>query len=154
MKGSQQSSGVFPSHSQSPSHTSGHTKEVASTSDMQSLTEYTNSLLFHGLAKSTRKTYSVSDSQRRFLEFCYWSGLIHDNGSPLPCKRTNFLIFTAHLSRTIKASSTKVYLSGVRSLHIEQGFKNPLENCVRLERVLCGVKRYRGLGPSSACLSL
>ena len=32
------------------------------------------------------------------------------------------------------------------SLHIEQGFKNPLENCVRLERVLCRVKWLQGTG--------
>ena len=111
---------------------------------MQSLTAYTNSLMFHGLAKSTRKTYS--SSQRRFLEFCYWSKLIHDNGSPLPASEQTLMLFAAHLSRTIKASSIKVYLSGVRSLHIEHGFNNPLENCFRLERVLRGIKRIQGTG--------
>ena len=51
------------------------------------------------------------------LEFCYWSGLIHDNSSPLPASEQTLMLFTAHLSRTIKASSIKVYLSGVQSLH-------------------------------------
>ena len=102
--------------------------------------------MFHGLAKSTRKTYSAS--QRRFLlEFCYWSKLIHDNGSPLPASEQTLMLFAAHLSRTIKASSIKlVYLLGVRSLHIEHGFNNPLENCFRLERVLRGIKRIQGTG--------
>ena len=54
--------------------------------------------------------------------------------------------FAAHLSRTLKASSIKVYLSGVRSMHIEHGFDNPLENCFRLERVLRGIKRLQGTG--------
>ncbi len=54
--------------------------------------------------------------------------------------------FAAHLSRTLKASSIKVYLSGVRSMHIEHGFHNPLENCFRLERVLRGIKRLQGTG--------
>jgi hypothetical protein len=78
------------------------------------------------------------------LAFCYWSGLIHDNSSPLPASEQTLMLFTAHLSQTIKASSIKVYLSGVRSLHIEQGFKNPSENCVHLERLLHGVKRLQG----------
>ena len=100
--------------------------------------------MFHGLAKSTRRAYSAS--QRRFLEFCYWSKLIHDNGSPLPASEQTLMLFAAHLSRTIKASSIKVYLSGVRSLHIEHGFNNPLENCFLLECVLRGIKRIQGTG--------
>ena len=38
----------------------------------------------------------------------------------------------------------KFYLSAVRSLHIEQGFPDPLLNCLRLQRVLRGVKRSQG----------
>jgi hypothetical protein len=102
-----QLAGVFPSRSRSSSHTSGHTREVASTSDMQSLKDYTNSLLFHGFSKSTWKTCSAS--QCWFLAFCYWSGLIHDNSSPLPASEQTLMLFTAHLSQTIKASSIKVY---------------------------------------------
>ena len=33
----------------------------------------------------------------------------------------------------------------VRSLHIENGFTNPLSNCLRLERVLRGIKRSQGI---------
>lgn len=56
------------------------------------------------------------------------------------------MLFAANLSQKIKASSIKVYLSGVRSLHIEQGYNNPLENCFCLERVLRGIKRCQGTG--------
>ena len=38
----------------------------------------------------------------------------------------------------------KFYLSAVRSLHIEQGFPDPLLNCLWLQRVLRGVKRSQG----------
>ena len=54
------------------------------------------------------------------------------------------MMFVSYLSDRIKASSIKVYLAGIRSLHIENGFKNPLENCLRLERVIRGTKREQG----------
>ena len=41
-------------------------------------------------------------------------------------------------------SSIKVYLSAVRALHIEEGFPDPLVNCLRLQRVLRGIKRTQG----------
>ena len=40
--------------------------------------------------------------------------------------------------------SIKVYVSAVCSLHIEQGFPDPLLNCLRLQRVLRGVKGSQG----------
>ena len=38
----------------------------------------------------------------------------------------------------------KEYLSAVRSLHIEQGFPDPLSDCHRLQRVVPGIKRVQG----------
>jgi len=49
------------------------------------------------------------------------------------------------LVRTIQHSSVKVYLSGFRALHIEHGFPDPLMSCLRLQRVVCGIKRCQGL---------
>ena len=37
-----------------------------------------------------------------------------------------------------------VDLFGVRALHIEQGFPDPLMNCLRLQRVVRGIKRCQG----------
>lgn len=111
---------------------------------MQALSEQTTSLLMQGLAKSTRRTYSAA--QRRFLEFCYWSQQINTNGSPLPANEWTLMLFVTALSRSLKTSSIKVYLAGVRSLHVENGFGNPLENCLRLERVIRGIKRMQGIG--------
>lgn len=36
-------------------------------------------------------------------------------------------------------------LAGVRSLHVENGSGDPLENCLRLEKVIRGIKRVQGL---------
>jgi len=44
-----------------------------------------------------------------------------------------------------------VYLSAVRSLHLVQGFADPLDDCLLLRQVLRGIKRTHG-GTSSLCL--
>ena len=48
------------------------------------------------------------------------------------------------LADSVQHSSIKVYLSAIHSLHIEQGFPDPLQNCLRLQRVLRGIKRVQG----------
>ena len=43
----------------------------------------------------------------------------------------------------------KIYLSAVRSLHIDLGFPDPLVDCLQLQRVLRGIRRTQGSpGPS------
>ena len=61
--------------------------------------------MFQGIAKTTRKTYE--SAQRKFLEFCHWSQCLNANGSPLPASEWTLMLFTTHLSQTIKASSIK-----------------------------------------------
>ena len=68
--------------------------------------------------KSTRKTYSAA--QRRFLEFCYWSRQLNDNGSPLPASEWTLMLFATVLSCKIKASSIKVYLVPASALYTSQ----------------------------------
>ena len=53
-------------------------------------------------------------------------------------------MFVSFLADSIQHSSIKVNLSAVCSLHSEQGFPDPLLNCLRLQRVLRGVKRSQG----------
>ena len=43
-----------------------------------------------------------------------------------------------------QASSIKVYLSAVRSFHIKRGFPDLLFNCLSLQRVVRGIKRFQG----------
>ena len=98
--------------------------------------------LAQGLAPSTRKAYA--SGQRKFVEFCRQAGKLHSNGSPCPADEWTLCLFVSFLADSIQHSSIKVYLSAVRSLHIEQGFPDPLLNCLRLQRVLRGVKRSQG----------
>jgi hypothetical protein len=82
-----------------------------------------------------------------FLWFLFleWSGsCIFHHGSPLPASEWTLILFITELSRSLKASSIKVYLSGIRSLHVENSFHNPLKNRPHLEQVLCGIKRLQG----------
>ena len=109
-----------------------HFRGAASPAVLKALTDQATSLLFNGLAKTTR-TYGAAQ-----LEFCYWNGQVHPDGSPLPASEWTLILFITELSRSLKASSI--------SLHVENGFDNPLANCLRLEQVLRGIKRLQGVG--------
>ena len=52
--------------------------------------------------------------------------------------------FSALLADSLTHLSIKVYLSAVRSLHIDNGLPDPLVNCLQLQRLLRGVKRVQG----------
>ena len=103
-----------------------------------------NSLHFlaQGLAPSTQKSYA--SGQRKFIEFYRQAGKLHPNGSPCPADEWTLRLFVSFLADSIQHSSIKLYFSAVRSLHIEQGFTDPLLNCLRLQRVLRGVKCSQG----------
>ena len=52
--------------------------------------------------------------------------------------------FASLLPDNLTHASTKVYLSAVRSLHIDHGLSDPFVNCLRLQRLLRGIKRVQG----------
>ena len=52
--------------------------------------------------------------------------------------------FAALLADNLNYSSIKVYLSAVRSLHIDHGLPDPLVNCLRLQHLIRGIKRVQG----------
>ena len=95
-----------------------------------------------GLASSTCSTYL--SGQKKFYDFCSQLGKIHQYGSPCPTDEWTLCLFATFLANTVQHSTIKVYLSAVRSLHIEQGFADPLVDCLRLQRVLRGIKRTQG----------
>ena len=68
-----------------------------------------------------------------------------------PAQKMNghFAFSSLILARTIQHSSIKVYLSGIRALHIEQGFPDPLMNFLRLQRAVRGIKRCQGSSSSN-----
>ena len=137
-----QYAGILPTSTTGQPSTREHPSRFASTSDITALSNKTTELMCLGLAGSTRRTYLTG--QQRFLDFCYWSRCLNENGSPLPASEWMLMTFAAHLSSTLKADSIKVYLAGVWSLHLEHGLANPLNNYLRLERVLKGIKRTQG----------
>ena len=94
------------------------------------------------LASSTRSAYL--SGQKKFYGFCSQLGKIHQSGSPCPTNEWTLCLFVTFLANTVQHSTIKVYLSAVRSLHIEQGFADPLVDCLWLQRVLRGVKRTQG----------
>ena len=98
--------------------------------------------LSNGLAPSTRRVYS--SAQKQFIEFCLQDGCTNQDGSILPASEQALMRFCSHLADRLHHTSIKVYLSGVRSLHIDRGFSDPLVNCLQLQRVLRGIKRHQG----------
>lgn len=92
----------------------------------------------HGLVPSTRKTYATA--QRKFFNFCLQLGQLHPSGSPCPADEWTLCLFATFLAGFKHHPSIKVYLSGVRTLHVEQGFPDPLQNCLRLQWVVRGIK--------------
>ena len=52
--------------------------------------------------------------------------------------------FASLLADNLTHASIKVYLSAVRSLHIDHGLSDPFVNCLRLQRLLRGIKRVQG----------
>ena len=98
--------------------------------------------LSNGLATSTRRVYR--SAQRQFIDFCTSDGHVSSNGSLLPTSEQTLLRFCSHLADRLHHSSIKVYLSAIRSLHIDQGFPDPLVNCLQLQCPLRGIKRHQG----------
>ena len=98
--------------------------------------------LMEGLASTTRSTYA--SGQRRFLDFCRQLGRLGPDGSPCPVDEQTLCLFVTHLAQSVQYTTIKVYLSAVRALHIEQGFPDPLVDCLRLQRVLRGIRRSQG----------
>ena len=87
-------------------------------------------LVQQGYRFNTRRTYS--SAQKSFIDFCSKFGL-----SPLPASEQLILLYIAHLhSCKLVASSICVYLSGIRSLHVLQGFPPPPTSSPRIKLVL------------------
>ena len=83
-------------------------------------------------------------AQRQFIEFCMLDGYVSSNGSLLSTNEHTLLRFCSHLADWLRHSSIKVYLSAVRSLHIDYGFPDPLAHCLQLQRLLRGIKYHQG----------
>ena len=97
-----------------------------------------------GVATSTRRTYRSGISA--FRTFC------RERGIPLlPASELTLRYFCAHLSQSVTYATIKVYLAGIRLLHIEHGFTDPMKDKPLLD-YLCS--RIRRSGKSSSRSSL
>ena len=123
------------------------TTRTSGAPDLSTLEQQCYSFLTEGLAPSTRCSYASAQAQ--FISFCTQLGKLHSSGSPCPADEWTLCLFTTFLAARIQHSSIKVYLSGITAHHIEQGFPDPLANCLRLQRVIRGIKRSQGSSSSS-----
>lgn len=103
---------------------------------LENLWRKANNLVAQGLKLNTRKTYNSAQSQ--FLRFCASYGL-----SPYLASEETLLMYIAHMSeRGLQHSTMLVYLSAIRSLHVEAGLSDPLAGCLRINQALKAVQRH------------
>lgn len=90
------------------------------------------------LAESTGRTYA--SAKKRYFQF-----YTNHKFTPLPAHEHSICCFVASLAREgLTCTTIKCYLSGVRHLHVENGWGDPkFCSMARLELVLRGVKRVQ-----------
>ena len=91
----------------------------------------------NSFAASTWRTYSAQLSA--YLDFC---GKL--NISPTPISQLDLGRYIAFLSRRLSFCSIRQYLNVVRLIHLDSGFKNPLEQNWYVASILKGVRRVKG----------
>ncbi|HEY9760292.1 MAG TPA: hypothetical protein V6C97_34360, partial [Oculatellaceae cyanobacterium] len=74
------------------------------------------------------------------MRFCSQHGV----QQPLPACEDLLCLWVSSLASRLHFRSIKVYLYGVRSLHVDLGYSDPLDGCSRLERLYRGIKRDQG----------
>lgn len=95
--------------------------------------------LWRGLAPSTRRNYESPRS--RFGLFCKLSNYCHHHGGCFPAKVTWLIEWLCSLAGTVKVKSMKLYLSGLKSYHLDLGIEYMAFSDPRLERTIQGIKR-------------
>lgn len=97
---------------------------------VEDLQQQARSLLRNGVRARTRRVYD--SAQKRFLKFCERYGLV-----PVPATEQTLLLYVSYLFlEGLKSSSVRVYLSGLRSMHVVEGYENPLEGKLQLQLAL------------------
>ena len=65
----------------------------------------------------------------------------------MPASEDTLILFVTHLAARIKPQSISVYLAGIRSLHVANGYSNPLLPGLRLKQTLRGIERKHFTSP-------
>ena len=77
-----------------------------------------------------------------------WAGFTPP-GSPWPADERMHCLLAQFLASSPQHCSLKLYHSGVTALHVEQGFVDPLQNCLCLECIYRGIKRSQDSSSST-----
>ena len=86
----------------------------------------------------------IISAQHRYTALFRQDGRTNVDGSLPPADEQTLMRFATVLADSLNNSSIKVYISAVRSLHIDHGFPDPLLDCLWLQRLLKGTKRVQG----------
>ena len=73
-------------------------------------------------------------------------------GSACPANEWTLCLFATYLAEFLRHSSIKAYLSAVRSLHVDRGFPDSLENYHPFQTVIRGINHLQGALPSKSRL--
>ncbi|PIL25565.1 hypothetical protein GSI_12373 [Ganoderma sinense ZZ0214-1] len=103
--------------------------------------------LWHGLASSTRRTYSTG--QTSFLNFVSLNPAYRNaDRNILPASQRAIMEWVASLgARGLKSQTIKAYLSSVRSLHVDCDLPFTACEAPIVQRLIRGIKRYNGERP-------
>lgn len=95
--------------------------------------------LWRGLAPSTRRNYESPISHFGLL--CKLSNYRYHHGGCFPAKVTRLIEWLCSLAGTVKVKTMKLYLSGLKSYHLDLGIEYIVFSDARLERTIQGIKR-------------
>ncbi len=100
--------------------------------------------LWHGLASSTRKSYSTG--QRSYLDFArLHPAYCAPDGGLLPATQRGVMEWTASLgARGLQPKTIKAYLASLRSLHVDADLPFTACESPLVQRLLRGIKRCHG----------
>ncbi|XP_048578830.1 uncharacterized protein LOC125560693 isoform X2 [Nematostella vectensis] len=94
------------------------------------------------LAINTKRTYHAGEKQ--FIDFCLMNRLFDSHGDILPASESTLIYFVTFLARRVKHGTIRTYLAAVRNMHIENGFQDPIQGRLILNKVLRGILRVQG----------
>ena len=89
-----------------------------------------------GISPSTAKVYDAG--KKAYLKFC-----ARFNFTPIPAQEEVLILFVTELSQTLVHNSVRTYLAGVRHFHVVSSAGNPLQDKLRLQLALAGIRRWK-----------
>jgi hypothetical protein len=97
---------------------------------------------FRGAAFATATKRTYRSKVNSYFKFCSDFCMI-----PIPATQETLVIYNAYLARRLSANSIPGYMNVVRLLHLEAGFKNPLNENWEVKAIQKGISRLLGKPP-------